>query len=75
MDKVRISSRILTFCLDFKNVLLFLVVTALVYMVAHMDTVGEIVLDIIFEQFYFELILDTVFDLKRSFYQARGAVH
>ena len=51
-------------------------ITALVYMVAHMDTMGEIVLDIIFEQFYFELVLDTVVqENKRSFYKARGAVH
>lgn len=53
--------------------MLFLVVSALVYMVAHMDTVGEMILDILFEQFYFELVLDTVLDSKRGFYKARGA--
>jgi hypothetical protein len=53
--------------------LLFVVVTSLIYMVVHMDTVGEMLLDILFEQFHFELVLDTCHDTsKRSFYKARG---
>ena len=51
-----------------------MLIVAMIYMVAHMDTVGEMLLDILFQQFHFELVLDKEIDtVKRSFYKARGA--
>jgi len=50
-----------------------MLIVAMIYMVAHMDTMGEMLLDILFEQFHFELVEDKEVDLtKRRFYKARG---
>lgn len=53
---------------EYRKVLKLVVIKSIVYMVFQMETAGEMLLDIIFEQFYFELVIETSSEGKGRFY-------
>lgn len=52
--------------LDIKDIVQFVLFSSLVYFAIHFETVGSLVLDIVFEQFYFELMIVPPGEIKNK---------